>query len=196
MKIVRNQFSNKNEKSIYNIGFLGIGKYSSKEHKKIYNIWHNIIRRCYGTEEKFKSYIGCLLDERWYNFQVFAEWYEENYVEGWHIDKDILIKNNKIYGPDTCCFVPTQINSLFIKAKSKRGDLPIGVSKHRDKFQVQLKKFGNQNNFGQFISIDEAFNKYKIEKEKYIHQVAEIWKSKISNNVYLCLINYNVEISD
>jgi len=197
MRLTRNQFSNKNEKSIYNIGFLGNGKYlSSGEYKNIYNVWHSILRRCYGNEIKFNSYIECTVDERWHNFQVFAEWYEKNYIDGYHLDKDILIKGNKIYGPDTCCFVPTQINSLFIRAKNNRGSCPIGVSKHRDKFQVQIKKFGKQNNFGQYITINEAFKIYKIEKENYIKEVAEIWKNEISNNVYISLINYKVEITD
>lgn len=197
MKINRNKFSDKNTKSIYGIGFLGEGCYiSSEPDKKVYNIWHHIIRRCYSNDIKFLSYSDCVMDERWHNYQEFAKWYYENYIDGFQLDKDILFKNNKIYGPDTCCFVPTQINSLLIKAKSNRGNLPIGVSKFRDKFQVQIKKFGMQNNFGLFIDPKEAFKIYKIEKERYIKEVAEIWKDEINENVYQALINYKVEITD
>lgn len=210
MFIISNQFNlnmsknhiskNRNKKTIYNIGFLGEGIYNSNgEYFKIYNIWHSIIKRCYSEKEQLKralSYIGCSVMEEWHNYQNFAKWYIENYVDNYHLDKDILIKGNKIYGPITCCFVPTQINSLFIKASTKKGNLPIGVSKHRLKFQVQLKKYGEQNNYGQYNTSLEAFLVYKFEKEIYIKEVAEIWKDKISNNVYKALINYNVEITD
>jgi hypothetical protein len=43
------------------------------------------------------------------------------------LDKDILYKGNKIYSPDTCVFVPQEINALFVKNDANRGDLPIGV---------------------------------------------------------------------
>ena len=32
---------------------------------------------------------------------------------GWELDKDILEKGNKTYSPETCCFVPRVINSLY-----------------------------------------------------------------------------------
>ena len=48
---------------------------------------------------------------------------------GWELDKDILVKGNKIYSPDTCCFVPKEVNTVFTKRQSKRGDYPIGVIK-------------------------------------------------------------------
>lgn len=36
------------------------------------------------------------------------------HMEGWHLDKDILLKGNKVYSPETCAFVPAKINSLLI----------------------------------------------------------------------------------
>ena len=71
------------------------------------------------------SYKGVEVCEEWYNFQNFAEWCETQKflnakdVKGksYQLDKDILVKGNKIYSPDTCCFVPPEINSLFINAK-------------------------------------------------------------------------------
>ena len=57
-------------------------------------------------------------------------------MEGWQLDKDILIKGNKIYSPDTCCFVPSEINNLFVGCNKSRGSLPIGVT-----FNKRLKRY-------------------------------------------------------
>lgn len=50
---------------------------------------------------------------RWKYLSNFKKWYDEHYVEGWHLDKDILMQGNKFYSPETCCFVPFEINVLF-----------------------------------------------------------------------------------
>ena len=42
----------------------------------------------------------------------------------------------------------------------------------------------------------EAFNYYKTNKENYIKELAEKWKSKIDERAYQALINYTVEITD
>ena len=49
------------------------------------------------------------------------------------LDKDILYKGNKEYAPDKCIFVPERINKLFLKNDADRGDLPIGVTYHKNK---------------------------------------------------------------
>ena len=47
------------------------------------------------------------------------------------MDKDILVKHNKIYSPDTCMFVPQTINNLFVKNNKNRGKSVIGISLHK-----------------------------------------------------------------
>ena len=49
------------------------------------------------------------------------EWFDNpvnGYKEGYSLDKDILVKGNKIYSPETCCFVPQDVNILFTKRTS------------------------------------------------------------------------------
>ena len=36
-----------------------------------------------------------------------------------NLDKDILIKGNKLYSPNTCCFVPKRLNILFVNTNNK-----------------------------------------------------------------------------
>lgn len=190
--------TNPNFKLFFGIGFIGIGKYSQTTHLKIYQIWKSMLFRCYDTKYqiKFPTYIGCTVDKSWYNFQTFAEWCEQNYVENYELDKDILIKGNKIYSPNLCCFVPHEINSLFIKSNNIRGDLPIGVSKSQNKYKVRLMKYGQLIQYNGFKTPNEAFEKYKIEKESYIKVMAHLKKDKIPDIVYQAMINYKVEITD
>ena len=136
------------------------------------------------------------------NFQNFAEWYEENkyevHGEKIHLDKDILIKGNKIYSPETCLLVPQRINDLFIKRGNDRGDSPIGVCNPNEdnKYMVQCLQ-GNKSRFiGYYDDELEAFYAYKTAKESYIKQVADDYKDKIPPIVYNALYNYEIEITD
>ena len=192
---------NPNHKTLYNIGFMGYGKYKAQINKKklkSYSVWAGILYRCYSEigSAKHHSYKGCSVDLQWHNFQNFAEWFESNYVEDWQLDKDILVKGNKIYSPKTCCFVPKEINLLFTKNKIRRGEYPIGVSLNGDKFQSTLHKGGKNYNLGLFNTPEEAFQAYKVVKESYIKEVADEWKDKINHKVYKAMYNYKVEITD
>ena len=192
---MRNQFSDKTIKSMYGIGYLGEGKYRSKT--KTYAIWRHILRRCYGKEEKFKSWHNCLVDERWHNYQVFAEWYENNYIDGFHLDKDILIKGNKIYGPDTCCFVPNMINTLF-RNIDKINKYPIGIKfdPRRNTYNANISRWGKSYFLGSSKDLTEAFSFSKLGREDYLKELAEEWKPQLDIKTYNALINWKVEITD
>ena len=200
--IIRGNVKNPYHKSVYGVGFIGVGEYSSKTHPKIYQTWNRMLERCYDLkyQEIKSSYTGCSVTEEWHNYQNFAEWFEKNYnpeaMQGWQLDKDILVKGNKIYSPETCCFVPAEINTLIINRKNYRGDLPIGVSKSGKKFISRVNKNNNAIHIGTFNTPQEAFQSYKTEKEKHIKEITEIWKTKLSPQTYQALINYRVEITD
>ena len=124
------------DKTVYNVGYLGEGKYKTRDkkgHTRTYITWQSMLRRCYDAYyiNRENSYIDCFVCDEWLNFQNFAKWYEENYYEcnneRMELDKDILIKGNKIYSPTTCIFVPQRINRLFTKSNKNRGEYPIGV---------------------------------------------------------------------
>jgi hypothetical protein len=193
-----------NNKLIYGKGYIGekIGDTFYGATTKFYSIWFSMLRRCYDEKTQLKNptYIGCYVDESWLNLQIFCKWCEENYIDGFCLDKDILIKGNKIYGPNTCCFVPTQINSLFVKKSIKNSNLPIGISHYKKSkkpaYQVSIRYFNSRKFCGVHYSIEKAFESYKIAKENYIREVADFWKDKISNKTYEALINYKIEITD
>jgi hypothetical protein len=213
VKCTYQQFSlgsvkNHYDKSVYGIGYLGEGQYKTKDENGLtdqYKSWMSMLMRCYSSKfhEKQPSYIGCTVDERWHNFQVFAKWYDENYysVEGQRmdLDKDILVKGNKVYSPETCVFTPHFINKLFLKRSNHRGSLPIGVKKTSfgKKFEAQARKNdGTRGYIGCFNTPEEAFEAYKEHKEQIIRDIAEDYKDRIPSSLYNALITYKVEITD
>jgi hypothetical protein len=191
------------DKIIYGVGYLGEGKYNGKISKQYYT-WRNILIRCYDKvfREKHKTYKDATIIEEWQNFQNFASWYDENYyeIEGerMELDKDILVKGNKLYSPETCVFVPHSINTMFVKSNAIRGKYPIGVSYRKDtnNFESYYQNKGKKIRLGGFNTPEEAFQAHKIYKEKYIKEVAEEYKNKIPNKLYEAMINYIIEIND
>ena len=192
--IKRGEVRNPYHTSIHGVGYIGNGKYNRKNHSEAYSCWVSMLRRCYSEEHP--TYKDCTVSKEWKCFQSFAEWFYDNCKKSYELDKDILIKGNKIYSPETCCFVPIEINILFIKSNKKRGDFPIGVCKIGNKFRAQISNKRRQIYIGMFDTVEEAFEAYKIAKENYIKEVANKWKDQIKPNVYQALINYQVEITD
>lgn len=108
--IRRHSVKNLFKRTLYSVGFLGVGKYKSTD--EAYNRWKAILCRCYCKKslERNPTYVGCTVDPVWHNYQNFAKWYHDNEVVGYHIDKDLKIRGNKVYSPETCTFVPPEDN--------------------------------------------------------------------------------------
>lgn len=199
------------ERSIYGIGYLGEGDYKvskNLKHTRIYDTWHHMLQRCYDKKwhEKYPTYKDCSANEEWYNFQNFAEWDNDNFyiVEGQRmcLDKDILVKHNKIYSPDTCIYVPQTINKLFTKNDKNRGESVIGTSPlENGKYQVHCSlinpKTGKSKyeHLGCYETQEKAFKIYKYYKEKNIKIVADYFKKEIPERLYNGLYNYTVELT-
>ena len=168
--------------------------------RKAYRDWNNMMQRCYG-KSNFPSkpaYKECFVCEEWCSFLKFREWFDENYIEGYFLDKDVLIKGNKIYSPNTCSYIPSFINTLLLNCRSARGKYPIGVQKRKYGFCVKLWKQGEQHYIGFYKNEEDAFLAYKKAKELYIKDVAQKYYNdgKITKRVYDALMKYEVEITD
>ena len=194
--------------TIYNVGYFGEGKYGSMVNGLMatnYVVWVAMISRCYNPkcQKKQPTYIGCTVCNEWHNFQNFAKWYDENYYninnEQMTLDKDILFKDNKIYSPDTCVFVPERINVLFTNRKNKRGLYPLGViyQKNNKNFVAQCNNNKKtKHHIGCFTTPELAFAAYKKFKENYIKEVAEEYKDQIPKNLYDVMYEYKIAITD
>jgi len=173
------------------------------KNKEAYKTWHALLQRTVDPKykEKHTAYKDTKICNEWLIYDNFEKWYESNYYnigEKLYIDKDIIRKNNKTYSPDNCVFVPRIINNLFTTRRLNRGKYPIGVNKKDtdNKFCAKCNEFGNAIIIGYYNTEKEAFEAYKTEKEKYIKQVADLYKDKIPKVLYNALYNYKVEITD
>lgn len=197
------------EPRLFGIGYIGVGEYKASENgktTKAYYTWHAMLQRCYDSKlhMEYPTYSNCEVCDEWLNFQNFAAWYEENYYEiedkVMCLDKDILVKGNKMYSPDTCVFVPQEINLLFTKCDAARGELPIGVriktNRRTNKFEAQCKVHGKKKHIGYYSSPEEASAAYKEFKEELIKSIADEYKDYIPDKLYDAMYNYEVSIFD
>ena len=117
--------------TVYGEGFIGD---CYKVHKNLakskpYKTWKGMLERCYCPKflSKNPSYKGAKVCEYWKQYSNFKNWFDANYVEDYHLDKDLKVLNNMVYSPDTCTFVPKHVNSLFTGYHSDKNCLDIGV---------------------------------------------------------------------
>ena len=191
------------DKNTYGVGYIGEEYYGrTKEDIRCYKTWQSMLERCYSEKykNKYPTYKNCTVSESWLNFQNYASWHDDNYyeVEGerTELDKDILIKGNKIYSSDTCIFVPRAINSLIIKSDKMRGNYPIGITYRNNKYIARCNVNGNRIFLGTYKTLEEAFKTYKQYKENLIKEIANKYKNQIPDKLYRALLNYEVEITD
>ncbi len=166
---------------------------------KEYTLWHNMRRRCLiggSYQTRYPSYIGCAVHKEFEIFSSFIHWAVKQIgfgVDGYQLDKDILIPGNKVYGPDTCVFVPSIINAMLTHKKINTNGYPTGVSlKPNNKFIAQIKIDGVVKTLGRFDNPMDAFLVYKDAKETEIKRQANLHKDLIDPRVYKALISYEV----
>lgn len=173
--------------------------------REAYRDWYEMLKRCYNENnlKLYPTYRDCYVCEEWKCFSNFKKWFEDNHISGYCLDKDILIKGNKKYAPDTCCYIPQEINKLLLNKKMCRGKYPIGVYKsiRNGKYIYYSAKFhknGEDVNLGYYPTPQDAFQAYKAAKESHIQDVATLYfeQGKITKKVYNALLNYEVEITD
>lgn len=179
---------------------VGINDIDNACNEPYYKYWSRMIKRCYYINRlsQRNTYSSCSVCEEWLLLSNFKKWFDKHYVEGWELDKDILVKGNKIYSPNTCCFVPQDVNKLFTRHECLRGDLPIGVSKTNSITNPYRAYFsdGGFRTLGVYKTFQDAFNAYKIAKERRIKEIADKYKQQLELRVYEALCNYKVEIND
>lgn len=151
------------ERTVCGIGYIG-DNYDKETDKQLYTRWYNIISRCYNPNvPNYKSYgeIGIVVDDEWHNFSNFKKWFNDNYYdigdEKLVVDKDILVRNNKIYSSDTCLLVPVSFNSIFAglnEYTSKHNKLGLSGLKRQNNGKFQLQIFNTT--FSNFITVENA----------------------------------------
>ena len=187
--------------SVYGVGITGekIPVVDGKRCKQR-EVWVRMLDRCYSKGKDKPTYEGCSVSENFKYYPFFKEWCEKQIgfdVKGFALDKDILVKGNKVYSEDACVFVPQEINNILTYKKSTNKGLSASVALQKSgRYSVSFRKDRITQNLGRFDTPEEAFQAYKQVKESYIKEVAEKWKDQIDPRVYEALMNWKVEITD
>lgn len=197
--------------SIYGAGVIGNKYLVSVNCKAVkeYKTWSGVIQRCYDkkyqNEQSVYKDVTCC--KEWLLYENFYEWLHNQsnfskWCDGdlWAIDKDILVKGNKIYSPDTCCLVPLNVNTLFTKNNQCRGALPIGVSISGKYYRASCQNplTNKCEKLGNYSTPEKAFQAYKNYKEDLIKQIAQIEynNGNITEKCCDAMMKYQVEITD
>lgn len=175
----------------------GIGIYDSSERvkdNKCYLVWKSMLERSASPRWKrlYPTYADCSVCEEWKVYSRFKEWFDENYVEGYDLDKDLLAQGTKVYSPHTCVFLPPEINKMIL-CKGKDNGFKIGVYKYRERYRAII-NMGYTRNLGLFDTEDEAHEAYVAAKKKHIKATALYYYSRgeISQRIYEALLNYSI----
>jgi hypothetical protein len=118
-----------------------------------------MLARCY-YEKNRPTYVNAEVVEEWWKLSNFKAWMEIQDWEGKELDKDLLIKGNKIYGPDTCIFITSQVNLFIVELNKGVDELPLGVQKHRNAFTAAIGVDGKRIHIGSYKTIEEAENAF------------------------------------
>ena len=193
--------------TVCGVGYLG--EYSTLDKDgnttKEYIAWRCMLDRCYGNKE-LEAYKYCIVSEEFHNASYFKDWYNTQvgaHRDGFHLDKDILSEDCKVYAEDTCVLVPSEINTFFAKTsvrthKTFKGSkYQTGVSwcKIRQKYRSRC-NYGEDRIESYHDNEWSAFLAYKQAEENRAKELAENWRGQIDNRVYEKLINYKVLLTD
>jgi len=211
-ELLDDEWINDHTYSTYKTNENGVS-HKSLGHTTAYTAWYNMKKRCTNKQyrDEHQTYIGVSASSEFKDFTKFHDWWHKQVghdMSDIQLDKDLLIKGNKIYSQETCLLVPKFVNNFLIKSDVARGDCVIGVHKqgaYRNgdtRYKVQIMDYDvttrttEQKFLGYFRNELDAFHVYKSAKEVIAKKHAAYLMGKVDDRVITALLNFNVEIDD
>lgn len=202
-----------NHRSVQGVGYLGYGKFKHGRtitdigdkpfDPRVVSMWESMLERVYSDKhsQPQSTYFNTKVGEIWHSCQNFSEWVEGNRFsnlrdfngEMYQLDKDILIPKNKTYSPDTCCFVPRELNTFF-RNSYKSGEYgTLGVHKRGKGFRSFCRNpFTGKNMISvQRGSKEEAQEDYIKNKTHVAKLLSDKWDGKVEERVVEVLRNFS-----
>ena len=162
------------------------GKIVGHWHCKAYKCWNHILERCYSERSLMKSptYAECSVCDEWLLFSNFKLWYDKNNIDGYEIDKDLLVRGNKVYSPDTCLFIHKSINIFLVDYNNTKFKLLNGVTLRGDsgKFRARC--------CNPITGKREALGNFKTEVEAHL-----VW-AKRKNECAVMIANGDIHMCE
>lgn len=180
-----------NGELLYGVGVYEKGRHSAYDRatgKKSYgySLWESLLEKSH-YDETGKHTVSA----KFHKFQDFVVWAKNQCgfgAEGFQLNKELLVKNNTVYGPDTCIFLPKEVCRAINLCEGRRDNLPSGVYLHKATGKY-IAKF-NSKHVAFCATAEEAEEACKDAKKKRLNELAEKYKGQVDNKAYLALINY------
>lgn len=153
-----------------------------------YEVWCSMLKRCYS--EKYKpdriDYEKPRVCEEWLTFSNFKAWMEKQDFEGKVLDKDLIVKGNKIYCPEACSFVSNKINCFLNKCTKH---LQPSFKEKQGKYHARISNpvTNKEEHLGYFYTKEDAIYAWKIRKVEIAKILAK--EDNLHEHVRNLLIN-------
>ena len=182
METGKNYYLNYRDKQSYDIPVA-----KQQNNLYVFKIIWNAIKKL-----TIEDYENNILYFEWFDINNFIEWANKNYQKDCYLMKNIIDPNNKIYGPDTCYFVPKELKTFFEQIVKNSS---LGIFSYMDytdtiKYFIIIKTIDGVKRFNNFDTEEQAYNEFKIQSEKYIKDLIFSYKNKLDSKVFDCLFNY------
>jgi len=184
--------------------YAGEGRWLSSPKNPHFQVWCGLRTRTLDDDfkQEHKSYIDCSLCEEWMCMQNFCDWAEstkpkDNSIR-WELDKDLLIEGNRLYSPETCCWLPKEIN-LFLSKMSEKAIYPKTLADGgvvyrvfvREGKEKQVEK--GSHYIGTYYSYEMAVDKWRWVKKQRLNALIQQYRHLMSDVVIERLSALNIE---
>lgn len=151
-------------------------------------------------KNKHKAYLNCTLSPEWVCLQNFCDWADSTYPKDfpeipWELDKDLL-SSSGVYSPETCCWLPKEIN-LFLSKKSEKG-IYEKKGKRGSSFALfvregtEVYKEKNGHYIGSYPTYEDAVVKWKEVEQNRLNTLIEKYRYCLSPVVIEKLISLEI----
>lgn len=138
-----------------------------------------MLKRCY-YQKDFETYQDCYVCKEWLLFSNFKSWcisFEGLHsvdISDLHLDKDLLVRGNKVYCPNNCTFLHPKVNTFLLDSAKIRGEFPIGVNlnKNKTKYEAYCRNPfipRKQQYLGVYATPEDAHLVWKKKKLEFVY---------------------------
>lgn len=96
------------------------------------------------------------------------------------MDKDL--KGHSCYSPDTCVYLPKEINQCLQRHK--------GIRRRDGKWVAEYSRGGQLEEIGEYESKEEALDAYLKEKRSYLDYLVQLYRLSLDREVQTLLKEY------
>lgn len=164
---------------------------------RAYGAWHSMLQRCLceNTQRKYPTYIGCTVHDDWRYYQNFKKWFYSQVgsdMSDYQLDKDLLVRGNTLYSPETCCLLPRSINNYLSLLPVYGCTQSISFKTRTKQYMAVTSQKRDKINLGDYRTYKEAFIALKTFKQDKMKEFALQHKGNVSEVVYQKLMNFDI----